>query len=107
MNQALVRQLHRCNFLNDANNIFLVGGPDTGKTHLAAAIGAVELVNALEQEKRKCALTRSPTGSSQSFFSSWFERPPKPPLTDRISMSGYLPGTMDTGSTGLAGLRRY
>ena len=48
INEALVRELHRCNFLDDANNIFPVGGPDTGKTHLAAAIGAVELVNALE-----------------------------------------------------------
>jgi len=61
-----VRQLHRCDFLNEANNIVLVGGPGTGKTHVATAIGVqaiehhhkrvrlfstVELVNALEQEK--------------------------------------------------------
>jgi DNA replication protein DnaC len=65
-NEALVRQLHRCEFLDDAHNIVLVGGPGTGKTHLATAIGVqaiehhrkrvrffstVELVNALEQEK--------------------------------------------------------
>jgi DNA replication protein DnaC len=61
-----VRQLHRCEFLDDANNIVLVGAPGTGKTHIATAIGiqaiehhhkrvrffsTVELVNALEQEK--------------------------------------------------------
>lgn len=66
INEALVQQLHCCNFLDDANNIVLVGGPGTGKTHVATAIGVqaieqhhkrvrffstVELVNALEQEK--------------------------------------------------------
>src|SRR5487761_2510474 len=66
VNEALVRQLHRCDFLDQANNIVLVGGPGTGKTHIATAIGVqaiehhqkrvrffstVELVNALEQEK--------------------------------------------------------
>src|SRR5215475_12306952 len=66
VNEALVRQLHRCEFLEDAHNVVLVGGPGTGKTHLATAIGVqaiehhhkcvrffstVELVNALEQEK--------------------------------------------------------
>jgi len=66
VNEALARQLHGCEFLEDAHNIVLVGGPGTGKTHLATAIGVqaiehhrkrvrffstVELVNALEQEK--------------------------------------------------------
>ena len=66
VNEALVRQLHRCEFLEDANNVVLVGGPGTGKTHIATALGVqaiehhhkrvrffstVELVNALEQEK--------------------------------------------------------
>ena len=66
VNEALVRQLYRCDFLEQANNIVLVGGPGTGKTHIATAIGVqaiehhrkrvrffstVELVNALEQEK--------------------------------------------------------
>ena len=61
-----MRQLHRCEFLEDAHNAVLVGGPGTGKTHLATAIGVqaiehhrkrvrffstVDLVNALEQEK--------------------------------------------------------
>ena len=32
VNEALVRQLHRCEFLEDANNMVLVGGPGTGQT---------------------------------------------------------------------------
>jgi len=66
VDEALVRALYRCDFLDDANNLVLIGGPGTGKTHLATAIGvqaimhhhrrvrffsAIELVNALEQEK--------------------------------------------------------
>jgi DNA replication protein DnaC len=66
INEALVRQLHRCEFLNAADNVVLVGGPGTGKTHIATALGVqaiehhkkrvrffstVELVNTLEQEK--------------------------------------------------------
>ena len=66
VNEALTRQLHRCEFLEDAHNVVLVGGPGTGKTHLATAIGVqaiehhrkrvrffstVDLVNALKQEK--------------------------------------------------------
>lgn len=65
-NEALVRQLHRCEFIEEAHNVVLVGGPGTGKTHIATALGVqaiehhhlrvrffstVELVNALEQEK--------------------------------------------------------
>jgi len=65
-NEALVRQLHRCEFLEQAHNVVLVGGPGTGKTHLATAFGVqalehhrrrvrffptIELVNALDQEK--------------------------------------------------------
>jgi DNA replication protein DnaC len=66
INEALVRQLHRCEFVETADNIVLVGGPGTGKSHIATALGVqaiehhkkrarffstVELVNALEQEK--------------------------------------------------------
>lgn len=66
VSEGQVRNLHRCEFLGDAENIVLVGGPGTGKTHLATAIGVqavihhhrrvrflstVELVNALEQDK--------------------------------------------------------
>lgn len=67
VDEALVKSLHRCQFLEDAQNIVLVGGPGTGKTHLATAIGiqaiqhhrqrvrflsTIEVVNVLEQEKQ-------------------------------------------------------
>ncbi len=66
VNEALVRRLHRCDFIEPTDNVVLVGGPGTGKTHIATALGVqaiehhkkrtrffstVELVNALEQEK--------------------------------------------------------
>lgn len=66
VDEALAKSLHRCQFIEDAQNVVLVGGPGTGKTHLATAIGVqaiqhhrlrvrflstIELVNTLEQEK--------------------------------------------------------
>jgi DNA replication protein DnaC len=66
VNVAQVKTLHRCEFLEETENIVLIGGPGTGKTHIATAIGVqaivhhhrrvrflstIDLVNALEQEK--------------------------------------------------------
>ena len=40
-----VKALHRCEFINDAENIVLIGGPGTGKTHIATAIGVLDFIN--------------------------------------------------------------
>ena len=49
VNEALVRQLHRCEFMADANNVVLVGVPGTGKTHIATALS----VQAVEHHRKR------------------------------------------------------
>ena len=66
VDRKLIHALAELTFTEAAQNVVLVGGPGTGKTHLATAIGVagitrhgkrvrfystVDLVNALEQEK--------------------------------------------------------
>jgi DNA replication protein DnaC len=68
VDRKLVHTLAETAFTDAAHNAILVGGPGTGKTHLATAIGVsgitrhgkrvrfystVDLVNALEQEKKQ------------------------------------------------------
>lgn len=67
VDQPLVKQLATLSFTDSAQNAVFIGGPGTGKTHLATAIAVsgitaqgkrvrfystVDLVNALEREKR-------------------------------------------------------
>ncbi len=62
----MVRRLHRGDFIDGGDNVVLIGGPGTGKSHIATALGIQaaehhrkkvrffstgDLVNALEQEK--------------------------------------------------------
>ena len=66
VDRTLISKLADLSFTEDAQNAVLIGGPGTGKTHLATALGisglthhgkrvrfysTVDLVNALEQEK--------------------------------------------------------
>ncbi|WP_016956484.1 IS21-like element helper ATPase IstB [Catenovulum agarivorans] len=76
VDEYLIRGLHRCEFIQDSQNIVFVGGPGTGKTHLATATAAqaiqhhqmrvrflstIELVNTLEKQKQAGNIGRTAT----------------------------------------------
>lgn len=49
VNEALVHQLHRGDFMASADNVVLIGGPGTGKSHIATALA----VQAVEHHRKK------------------------------------------------------
>ena len=49
VSEAMVRQLHGGVFIDGADNVVLIGGPGTGKTHIATALG----VQAVEHHRTK------------------------------------------------------
>lgn len=99
INEPLVRDLHEGHFMQSARNVVFVGGPGSGKTHLAIAIGmnavrqgksvrfwsVVDLVNQLEAEKRS-----PPTGRSASIAQKLAHRDAV--ILDEL---GYLPFSPD------------
>ena len=72
LNKPLVLELARCEFVERRENLLLVGGPGTGKTHLATALGVeacgrgkrvrfyrvTELVTQLMEAREERQLTR-------------------------------------------------
>src|SRR3546814_7789373 len=59
VNEALVRQLHRCDFIDIADNIVLVGGPGTGKSHVATALG-IQAIEHHRKDRKSKHLNSSP-----------------------------------------------
>src|SRR5215469_7223331 len=49
VDEAIVRQLAGGAFIDGAHNVVLIGGPGTGKTHIATALG----VQAIEHQHKK------------------------------------------------------
>ena len=81
IHEATVRQLHRCEFMDGTQNMVLIGGLGTGKTHVATGpgiqaiehhrrkvrfISTIELVNAREQKRPRARLGRSQKASPAS-----------------------------------------
>ncbi len=44
INEATVRTLHRGEFMDGAQNVVLTGGPGTGKTRVATALGVLSRI---------------------------------------------------------------
>ena len=66
VDEAVVRRLHGGEFIDGAHNVVLIGGPGTGKTHIATALG----VQAVEHHRKKVRFFATRCGSSPPLISS-------------------------------------
>lgn len=62
VNEATVRQLHRGEFIVGGQNVVLIGGPGTGKTHVATALG----IQAIGIIARRCGSSPPSNSSTRS-----------------------------------------
>ena len=69
VDEALVRQLHRSEFLEDAHNVVLVGGPGTGKTAVALHRAAYLLYSYPRRLRRTGVLVVGPNASFLRYIS--------------------------------------
>lgn len=60
VDEAMVRQLHQGDFIDGADNVVLIGGPGTGKTHIATALA----VQAIEHRRGMQVCTSDEFGRS-------------------------------------------
>ena len=58
INEATLRQLHKCEFMDGAQNVVLIGGPGTGKIHAATA--PIKLDPVILPSRRICFANRLP-----------------------------------------------
>jgi hypothetical protein len=64
MNEATVRQLHRCEFIDGAQNVALIGGPGTGKIHVVTAIGTQAVEHHPPLFRAVCPVLVDPDGGA-------------------------------------------
>jgi DNA replication protein DnaC len=94
LNKPLVLELLRCDYLDRRENLLLVGGPGTGKTHRATALG----VEACGRGKRVRSyrvtelVTQLPEAREERHLGRLKSRPAKPDLLIPDEL-GYVPAS--------------
>ena len=67
VNEAMLRQLHRGEFIGNSDNVVLIGGPGTGKTH---SIPPASRCRRWRRSGRRRASTASPANTNKTQFQS-------------------------------------